>query len=64
MTNSVYKEIIPCADSGPTPPPHIVDVETAYYVGIYDNNGTILCEFFDTETAAKTAFDRIPLPQE
>ena len=59
----MYKEIIACADGGPTPPPHIVDVETAYYVGIYDDNGTILCEFFDNKAAANYAFDRIKLPE-
>ena len=58
-----YKEIISCADGGPEPL-WGMDPETAYYVGIYDGNGTILCEFFDNETAANIAFNRIPLPQE
>ena len=58
------KEIISCADGGPTPPPHMAVAANAYYVGIYDDNGTILCEFFDNETTAQDAFDRIKLSEE
>lgn len=58
----IYKEIIACAEGGPTPPPNM-DPD-AYYVGIYDDNGTILCEFFDSKAEAKIAFDRLPFPYE
>ena len=58
----IYKEIIACAEGGPAPPPGMK--ADAYYVGAYDDNGTILCEFFPDEAAAKIAFDRLLFPQE
>ena len=60
----IHKEIIACADGGPTPPPHILDPETAYYVGIYDETGTILCEFFDNQLSAEAAFGSLPFTTE
>lgn len=59
----MFKEIISCAKGGPTPPRGMT-IETAYYVGIYDDNGTILCEFFDSEASANDAFHRLTFPQE
>lgn len=59
---SCFKEIISCADGGPEP--HLgMDPETSFYVGIYDDEGTILDAWFDTEEEAQAAFDRINLPE-
>lgn len=58
----MFKEIIPCADGGPTPPPHMLDVASAYYVGVYDDKGTIISDFFDNEAEARAAYDRIYVP--
>jgi len=59
----MFKEIISCADGGPEPLLGM-DLETAYYVGIFDDSGEILSNFFDTETEARAAFDRINLPEQ
>jgi hypothetical protein len=58
-----YKEIIWCEDGGPTPPCGMA-LETTYYIGIYDEQGTILCEFFADKYSAIEAFNRIALPVE
>jgi hypothetical protein len=41
-----------------------MDPETSYYVAIYDDNGELLSNFFDTEEEARAVFDRIKLPEE
>lgn len=57
----MFKEIIACADGGPEPL-WGMDPETSYEVGIYDDEGTILSNFFDTEAEARAAYDRIDAP--
>lgn len=59
----VFKEIMACADGGPEP--HWgMNPATAFYVSIYDDAGTILDAFFDTEAEAQVVFDRLPFPVE
>lgn len=57
----MFKEIIPCADGGPEPL-WGMDPETSYYVGVYDDKGTIISDFFDNEAEARAAYDRIDAP--
>jgi hypothetical protein len=59
----MYKEIMSCADGGPEPL-WGMNPETSYYVAIYDENGELLSNFFDTEEEARAVFDRIKLPEE
>jgi len=59
----MYKEILSCADGGPEPL-WGMNPETAYFVAIYDENGELLSNFFDTEEEARAVFDRIKLPEQ
>ena len=59
----MYKEILSCADGGPEPL-WGMSAETAYFVAIYDENGELLSNFFDTEEEARAVFDRIKLPEQ
>ncbi len=48
----VSVEMISCADGGPTPPPHLPD--TSWYVGLYNDSGTIIGQFFaDLDEASR-----------
>ena len=55
----MFKEIISCADGGPMPPKGM-SIETAYYVGMYDDNGTIDEAWYTSEADARDAFDLLP----
>jgi hypothetical protein len=60
---TMFKEIISCADGGPEPL-WGMSAETAYFVGIYDESGELLSNFFDTEQEARAVYDRIKLPEQ
>ena len=51
------KELISCAEGGPAPPEGMPD--TSWYIGLYDDAGTIIEAFFDTEEEALVAFGRL-----
>lgn len=51
----VTTEIIACADGGPAPPEGMP--ETSWYVGIYDDTGTIIGQFYSDEGTARVNHD-------
>ena len=61
--SNMFKEILSCADGGPEPL-WGMSAETAYFVGIYDESGELLSNFFDTEQEARAVYDRIKLPEQ
>ena len=51
------KEILSCEDGGPTPPCGFPN--NSWYVGLYDEQGTIAGQFYKTEKEARDVFSRL-----